>query len=543
MTSRRTRLALIAVSALITGFSVILPHIFGFLVWFSLIPAFLAVMSMADDADIGLKEFYLAGLLFYFVYAIVYFHWFIALYPLDFTGLDAFGSVCVVIVAWFGLALLHALGGGLVFLVFGAFAKIGAYRRVWVLKPILFSALFILYEYFLTLGWWGVPWARLALSQINALPILQTASLFGSYFVSAVILGVNALLSCAVSLRHRISQSRIIALSALGIFCLNLVTGGILFIKKQSDFENSEKITVAAIQGNNSISTTKTVEQIYHDYARLTREAAKAGAELIVWPETALTEVMTPDDIYGIRVSALASEYGVTIAVGSMKYENKVLSNCTYFVDENGNFSDTVYEKRHLVPFGEYMPMRDFLTVIFPFLAEVSMLEYDMKPGKETDIYYADGIGNVCSIICFDSIYEELTLSSVRDGAELILLSTNDSWFKESIAVYMHASQAKLRSIETGRCTVRAACTGISMLISPTGESYSEVQVFDMAYSLGEVTVESDLTLYTVIGNAFVYFIALGVAVLFAFELYRSYKDKRLSTDLSMEDEEMTENG
>jgi apolipoprotein N-acyltransferase len=183
--------------------------------------------------------------------------------------------------------------------------------------------------------------------------------------------------------------------------------------------------------------------------------------------------------------------------------------------------------------------MRDFLTVIFPFLAEVSMLSYDMTPGNETDVYYADGIGSICSIICFDSIYEELTIDSVRDGAELILLSTNDSWFKDSVAIYMHSSQAKLRSIETGRCTIRAACTGVSQIITDTADTLSEVAVFEEGYAFAEVTVSSDLTLYTITGNLLIYLIAALAAIAFCYEFYLS---KARKSDFQDQVEAMTEN-
>ena len=314
------RLMLIS-SGLLAGFSVILPEIFVAFAWISLVPALLVIFKRVDGEQIKLRELYCKGLLFYFSFASVYFHWFVALYPLDFTGLDGFSSVLVVIVAWFGLALLQALFGGLVFLLFGAFAKIGAFERAPYLKVILFPLLFIIYECFQTVGFWGVPWGRLCLSQMAALPLVQTASLFGSYFVSALIVAVNALIAFAVLCDRKTVQRRFFATVALGIFCLNLFAGAILFGINSARYDNSEKIKVAAVQGNNSISGLMVNKGSFDNYIRLTEDAAKAGASLVVWPETVFVSELRPESASGKRISEVAKEYGIHIVVGAMKYE------------------------------------------------------------------------------------------------------------------------------------------------------------------------------------------------------------------------------
>ena len=186
-----------------------------------------------------------------------------------------------------------------------------------------------------------------------------------------------------------------------------------------------------------------------------------------------------------------------------------------------------MYKKRHLVPFGEYMPMREVFMFFLPFLGEISILDREMTPGDSPAVYSADGIGKIGSVICFDSIFEEVSLDAVREGAELIVLGTNDSWFKDSLGIYMHRNQARLRSIEVGRCTVRAACTGVSSIINNVGENFDEVAVFEKDFALGEVYVTDTDTLYTVIGNLFVYMSAIVVLALFSIEYYKHIKKSR----------------
>jgi apolipoprotein N-acyltransferase len=108
-------------------------------------------------------------------------------------------------------------------------------------------------------------------------------------------------------------------------------------------------------------------------------------------------------------------------------------------------------------------------------------------------------------LICFDSIYEQLTLDSVRDGAEIMVISSNDSWFFDSAAVYQHQAQAQLRAIESGRYVLRSANTGISTIIAPNGEILSWIDPLTEGYAVCQVSTLSRNTPYTVVGNLFVF--------------------------------------
>ena len=120
-------------------------------------------------------------------------------------------------------------------------------------------------------------------------------------------------------------------------------------------------------------------------------------------------------------------------------------------------------------------------------------------------------MGKVGSVICFDSIYESLILDSVRAGANLLCISTNDSWFEDSAAVYEHNAHAKLRAVETGRYVVRAANTGISSIITPTGKVTESLPPLVEGYILDGVYMISANTLYTMVGNVLV--LAAGVYI------------------------------
>jgi apolipoprotein N-acyltransferase len=171
------------------------------------------------------------------------------------------------------------------------------------------------------------------------------------------------------------------------------------------------------------------------------------------------------------------------------------------------------------------MPWRTFLSFVFPPLAEIASLEEDIIAGDSTAI--ADG-GDVAlgGIICFDSIYEPLARDSVRDGAELLLLSTNDSWFGTSRALYMHVAQARLRAIENSRGVLRAASTGVSCVISPTGAINASIGASAEGYVVADVLLSERDTPYTLVGNAFVYASIAFVFSLFAYQCARKCRKK-----------------
>ena len=278
-----------------------------------------------------------------------------------------------------------------------------------------------------------------------------------------------------------------------------------------------EAVTVAAIQGN--IASSEKWDDKTNDtldvHEKLTLAAADDGADLILWPETALPYVYSEGGRLDEYLTNLAEEAGVPILAGFFIQDEELnLYNVIGKVDPDTGMGDTFYKKRRLVPFGEFVPMRDLVMFLIPPLSQLSALDSDVTPGTDPELF--DTVyGKMGSIICFDSIYESLVLDSVRAGANLICISTNDSWFKDSAAVYEHNAHAKLRAIETGRYVVRAANTGISSIITPTGEVTESLPPLVEGYILDEVYMISDNTLYTMVGNILI--LAAGVYVIALF--------------------------
>lgn len=494
---------LLVISGILTGLTLIFPQA-GFLEWVTLIPVGVFLLRRASGRDVKGRTLYANGFLFFYCYYLVCFHWFAFLYPLEFiSGMTPFAALVVVIVAWFGLSLLQALMGGLVFVVIKWLFLSPVGVRFPILKPFMAAGVWSVYEWTQTLGWWGVPWGRLHIGQSEYLVGLQTASWFGSYFITFMLVAVNLLLAYALM---NGAKWKLGCITAAVLLLFQYGAGSAIWFT--TDITDGESVRVACIQGNIS-SKEKwdkgSMQKTLDVYAEHTEAAANEGAQIVLWPETALP--------YNLDISASISEYCSSLAdkndiyllVGAFVYgeDYESINGLICFTPE-GERLETVYSKRHLVPFGEYVPMKNIIKALIPPLAELVMTSDDIASGEGANIIDAGGVA-VGGLICFDSIYEELTLESVREGAELICLATNDSWFSDSSALYMHNAQAQMRAIESGRWIARAANTGISTVITPRGEVKEELDPLVDGRIVYDVYTAERTTLWSVIGNSFVY--------------------------------------
>lgn len=514
--TRMGRWGLLLISAVLTGLTLVMPAI-GFLEWITLIPFGIFLLEYASDSSVRLRHLYGYGLGFWWCFYLVVFHWFVNLYPLDFIeGMTKGGALAVVVAAWFGLSLFQALAGGLTFVLAALLFRTRLCgRRQW-LRPIVAACLWAVYEWTQTLGWWGVPWGRLAIGQSDYVLGLQTASWFGSYFISFLLVAVNLFLAYAVCAACRPSDGdrksavRFACLTAVGLLVFQYGSCSILWGSSRVS-EDGSYVRVAAIQGNISshekwnFDSMKKTREVYREY---TLQAVREGAEIVVWPETALPYTVDGDTSYLVE---LAKEAQVTLLVGAFtESEDGAQYNSIVCYLPDGSMHETVYNKRRLVPFGEFVPWRNLIQTVIPPLAELVLSGDDVAWGFGSHVMELEQ-GNIGSLICFDSIYEDLTRESVLDGAELLCLSTNDSWFTDSAALYMHNAQAQLRAIESGRWVVRAANTGISTIISARGEVIADLEPLVDGILVEYVAMEDSVTLYSRIGNTFVYLCMFGL--------------------------------
>ncbi len=522
----------------ISGIISALPYVFPklwLISWVGLSP--MIYFQIRYGACVTRKRAYLNGFTFGAGYFGVMYHWFANLYPV-FEDLGTLGAIGLIVLCWVGLALLQSTEFGFLPLFYRFIRPEG--KKTYV-RALLFTAMWVIFEWQETLFWRGVPWARMAVSQSYVPFMQQSASLFGSMFTSALIVAVNAFLAASYAelkengreIRRFFESKKSVILTsvALCIFVSNAVFGVVRMAVKND--ESGEPIKAAVIQGNISSldkwadGSTKASAELY---ISLTEQCVEEyGADIVVWPETVIPTSIRYNTKIMNDLSDLAKRYGITLFVGAFDdiYEDDTEEctsyNAIFVFHSDGTVDDQCYYKRRLVPFGEYTPMEGFVNAVLPVLSEMNLLSDPLTPGSDSNVFDTE-YGKTGSLICFDSIYETLALDAVRDGAELITLSTNDSWFSDSAAVYQHNSHAALRAIETGRYVIRAANTGVSSIITPTGVKLTEIEPLIKGYACKTVYAKSDRTLYSYVGNLFVYLCIFWVANRWAYWFVKSKK-------------------
>lgn len=413
--------------------------------------------------------------------------WFFVLYPFEAFSFTKTQGMLIVIFADIGLGLLHAAMMSLCFLLLKIFPK-NKY-----LLPVGAGFCMMLFEWISSLGPLAFPWGTAAVGQYMFLPLIQNVSLFGLFFIALII----NLFAAALSLFVKYPAKKLLIYA---VFALNIpiITGTVML---QIPHAEATAIKTATLQGN-VLSMEKWNESrldgIIERYEKLAEEAAENGAKLIVLPESAI-----PSDYdYAIykRFADIAQQYNCTILMSALTRDGNIKYNSVFAIYPDGGESET-YSKRHLVPFGEYLPFRKLLVEVLPFLEDLNLSSSPYTAGSSSVIMLEDGTTIGC-LICFDSIFAPLAVDSAEKGAELMLVSTNDSWYEDSPAVYQHMAHSVLRAVETGKWLVRAANTGISCYISPDGFIYDQTEPLTETIAYHTVYTNSSRTLYSRIGDS-----------------------------------------
>lgn len=429
-----------------------------------------------------------------FVYYLVVYSFFISLYPLDFAGLSNIASVGVVLLGMVGVSLVHSAEITLVFAIAKRFCK-----NTDVFSALFYSCAFVLGEYIQSLGFLGFAWANVFLTQYKFLPFIQSASLFGNYFVSFIIVFISSL-----NALFFIKRKKSILVFSISLFILNCLFG---VVTMRVGVQSNKTVDVAIIQP--SIVTgekwdTSKGKTLFELHMALTQECK--DADMILWPETAVSHEICESEEELDAVKAFTKERENTLVVGTfLSQGDKIYNSAIPF--EKGIMTSP-YFKRRLVPFGEYVPAREFFETFLPFITDINMLSYDLSAGQETNVFDTS-FGKVGALICFDSIFPNLARESVRDGAELLAIITNDSWYKDSKALSHHNAQAVFRAVENRRWVVRCANTGISSFIDPFGRVVYETDPYEQVSHTESVELVREKTLFVLTGNVFVVFLLI----------------------------------
>jgi len=367
-------------------------------------------------------------------------------------------------------------------------------------------ASWVLLEYLRSHLFTGFPWALIGFSQYKNLPVIQIADLIGAWGVCFLIVLFNVVFY--LSIRRRVSR-RIILVCVL---ILLLVLGyGLFKLSLKANRENQIPLRISVIQGNipqNLKWDRRAIAFIQNRYRELTLAAALDKPALIIWPEAAVPGLFGRDDDEFIQVLSLAGQLKVNLLAGAVAYADGDYFNRALLIGPEGALVEN-YNKLHLVPFGEYIPLKN----IFPFLETIAPIG-DIQKGKEYTIFRQPAPFGV--LICFEDLFPELSREFVKRGAKFLVNITNDAWYKETGASYQHFAASVFRSVENRVYLARAANTGISGFIDPFGRISGLVrniqgkEIFVQGYSSQNIyLVDGKPTLYNRYGDFFIVFCLL----------------------------------
>ncbi len=412
------------------------------------------------------------------------------LYPYSRFGFTSTQAIFIVICSCIFIPLIHALVEAFVLGLSKYFDD--GYQEI-----LITASLWVIGEWILTLGTLAFPWNNVAVSMTGFLPYLQTASIFGKSFITFI-----TVLGCYCIAKYIHDRKRIYGLIGASVILLNTLTGTVLYLIPQDD---SEKVTAAAIQGNvlsNEKWDSSNQGSIFDRYMELTEEAARNGAEIIVIPESAIPLYFYENGTLHKAFSLITQKYDVTIIAGVSARSEEGVYNSVIAVFPDGSISER-YDKRHLVPFGEFMPFADLLGRLVPFVGEFNESSSDYLEGKNAVIINTKQ-GDITPLVCFDSIFSAFSKDGCKEGAEYIALVTNDSWFNDSAGIYTHLRHSQLRAIENSRYVMRAANTGVSAFIDTKGRIISSSEPLTVDTVVSEIHPNDKISLYTQIGDIFV---------------------------------------
>jgi apolipoprotein N-acyltransferase len=352
----------------------------------------------------------------------------------------------------------------------------------------------------------GFPWELLGNSQVSVIPVVQIASVVGVYGVSALVALVSASLAYAALDRGR---EGIAVVGAAALLLAIIAIWGAVRVRDGGLLKQGEPIRVALVQGNiaqeQKWDATR-AEGILKTYLSMTREAARRGATLVLWPESATPFFFEYEPAGQNAITSLVRSTGITLLLGSDQYEPGTpprYYNAAFMLRPDGTTA-AVYRKIHLVPFGEYIPLKRLLFFVAPLVEGAS----DFSPGNDVTLLPV-GRHLMSTAICYEVVYPRLSGEATRKGSQLLSTITNDAWYGTSSAPHQHFTQAAMRAVEQGRYLIRAANTGISGIIDPYGRVAARSDIFVPTTIEGQVRFLDGLTIYGRTGDVFAYACAL----------------------------------
>ncbi len=480
---------------------------FSFLAWIALVPL-LFVLTQAEQT---LRRAFGLGWLTGFVFFFFSCNW-ITHSMIRYGGMN-------VVVAYAVAALFSAILGLFPALFALATARLVKIFGLWALSsaPLLWVA-----TEWLRAMVTGVTWNALGVSQVDFLIISRYAQVGGAPVISFTLVAVSVVIVLLPELQASAIRRVFMGYCLLGLLVIFAPKSDSTITLKPSE------VRVAAVQPNLPVDILTHPDEFtqrntsgLETNLKLTRDAINQApnkkADLIVWAESPLVLNYEQDEIVKTKLNALAKEYNAHLIFSALGRDGEQVYNSVQTITPHDKALKR-YDKMRLVPFGEYVPLRAVLGLFVPAMigdftpgntaivnslklaTEVSVVQNDETNG-EVGLERTTKFIKAGTFICYEAAYPNLVRQFVNNGATLLINVSDDAWFGNSAGAQQHLQQARMRAIENNRDIVRVTNSGISALITATGEVVAPLPTFTAASQVWSAEERKGLTLYAQYGD------------------------------------------
>ncbi|MEV7426632.1 MULTISPECIES: apolipoprotein N-acyltransferase [unclassified Streptomyces] len=432
-------------------------------------------------------------------------------------------------VPWLGLVLFEALFLGLVGLGIAAVSRL----PVW---PVWAAALWILGEAARgRVPFGGFPWGKIAFGQADGF-FLPLAAVGGTPVLGFAVVLCGFGLYEAVRQTVAYRETRKVPRAAVAVAAATVlapVAAALAALPLVSDAAENGTATVAAIQGNvprAGLDFNSQRRAVLDNHARRTEQLAadvKAGKEpqpdFVLWPEN--SSDLDPYRNADARavIDQAVNAIGVPTVIGAVVAPDTGKLRNTLIRWEPGRGPTATYDKRHVQPFGEYIPMRSFVRL---FSSDVDRVQRDFGPGHKVGLFDLAGT-KVGLATCFEAAFDGAVRDPVKAGAELIAVPSNNATFDRSEMTYQQLAMSRVRAVEHSRSVVVPATSGVSAIIRPDGTVVRQTKMFTPDALVDKVPLRTSLTPATRLGALPEALLAVVAAAGIGWVVLRFARDRR----------------
>lgn len=506
-------------AVVLTGFLSFLMHPFvlfgyyfpdmGFLAWFFLVPLILGIHRYNLKNKIILC--FLSGMIGHYGT----FYWLMTAMQ-KYGGLNFFQAIAALTVMIMILSLVFAL-----LLSFTCWINHLVKIPFFILLPVFMTTHDFILHFFLFNGFpWGIP----PYSQGQWIQFLQWVDYTGIFGLSFFIYLINGLFADGLLLFvHRKQVDKMVSrfLVAFVLILLSLYGSFLSSENYEKTKVSKGSINVALIQGNipQDIKWDPyKAQDNLNVYLKLTNTAVKDGADVVIWPETSYP--------YGFKQRKLKEErfldkthLSAPIFFGAVVTERRQGQRITYnsviYADTDAKIA-SVYRKIHLVPFGEYVPFKEYLS----FLSKLTQGVGEFYPGTDYILFDVKGF-KFASLICFEDIFPTYARKMSLRDADVLVNVTNDAWYGDSSAQHQHLVFSQFRALENRRVLVRSTNTGMTAIINPRGEVTDSMEPFKAGFLMRNLKIDEAKSYYTEHGDTWVTVMAIFCGLIFLYTVVK----------------------